>query len=128
MPPPPGQAHFVLRASGNCLINYYDNSSHDAATIDVGPVTYRPTNEFNGVNFYGASTAANANITVRGDGGSVRFTGATAGNAAIVALGSTRPGNIGGTVPGQVLFDSLSTAGNATIAASPQPSPGPLAA
>ena len=67
--------------------------------------------------FFENSTAANSTITVRGDGGRAYFSGGTAGNATIVALGSTRPGNLPGTVGGQVLFDSFSTAGNATITA-----------
>ena len=88
--------------------------------------TGRP-NEFNDVNFYQNSNAANAAITVRGDGGRVNFAGGSAGNAVITALGSTRPGNIPGTVGGQVIFDFLSNAGNATITAEPSTVTGALA-
>ena len=114
-----GQANIVVRASGDSRLIFYDNSSAGAAHIDVGPVTLGPTNESSLAQFFGNSTAANSTITVRGDGGSLSFQGSTAGNASIVALGSTRPGSIPGTAPGTVLFNSFSTAGNATIIAEP---------
>ena len=114
-----GQAHFFLRSTGNCRINFFANSSAGSAHIDVGPVTPGPTNEFNDVSFYQNSTAANATITVRGDGGRVIFADGSAGNATIAVLGSTRPGNIPGTAAGQVVFDTGSDGGTATITAQP---------
>lgn len=121
-----GQANIMLRGKANTVMIFYDNSSAGTANIDIGRLTYGLTNEFNDVNFYQNSTAANSTITVRGDGGRLSFAGnydvngnpsASASNAVIVALGSTWPGNISGTVPGQVLFNSYSTAGNASITA-----------
>jgi autotransporter-associated beta strand protein len=121
-----GQANIVLRGKQNSNLQFYDNSSAGAANIDIGRLTFGPENESNDAQFYGKSTAANATITVRGDGGRVMFAGnsfdhqnpsATAGNAVIVAQGSARPGNIPGTIGGQVLFNSYSTAASATVTA-----------
>jgi T5SS/PEP-CTERM-associated repeat protein/autotransporter-associated beta strand protein len=121
-----GQANINLRGTQNSVLQFYDDSSAGAANIDVGRLILGPTNESNLVQFSGNSTAADSTITVRGDGGSLSFAGssfdpqnpsATAGNALITALGSARPGNIPGTIGGQVLFNSYSTAGNATITA-----------
>ncbi|MEX2169584.1 MAG: autotransporter-associated beta strand repeat-containing protein [Pirellulales bacterium] len=113
-----GQANIVLRGRENSRVQFWDDSSAGAASIDIGLLTLTPVNQFNDAQFYQNSTAANSTITIRGDGGRVIFSGnSTAGNASIVALGSARPGNIGGTVPGHVIFDSFSTAGNATITA-----------
>jgi autotransporter-associated beta strand protein len=114
-----GEANIAVRASGDSRLIFYDDSTAGAAHIDVGPLTLGPTNESSLAQFFGNSTAANSTITVRGDGGSVSFAGSTAGYASIVALGSTRPGSIPGTAPGQVLFSSFSTAANATITAQP---------
>jgi autotransporter-associated beta strand protein len=112
-----GQAHFTLRSTANGRINFFADSSAGSAHIDVGPVTPGPTNEFNDVNFYQNSTAANATITVRGDGGRVNFANGSAGNATIDVLGSTRPGNVSGTIGGQVVFDTGSDGGTATVTA-----------
>jgi fibronectin-binding autotransporter adhesin len=114
-----GQANIIVRGPGDSRVMFFEDSSAGAANIDVGPLAFAPVNVSNLAQFFGNSTAANSTITVRGDGGSLSFAGSTAGNATIVALGSTRPDNIPGTVPGQVLFNSLSTAGNATITAQP---------
>lgn len=112
-----GQADIALRGTGNTVVQFREDSSAGAAHIDIGRLALGPANESNDVQFYERSTAANSNITIRGDGGRVFFAGGTAGTATIVALGSTRPGNIPGTIPGQVQFNSSSTAGNATITA-----------
>jgi autotransporter-associated beta strand protein len=121
-----GTANISLRGRSNTVMQFFDDTSASAATIDIGRLVLGPTNESNDVQFYGRSTAANSTITARGDGGRVSFAGnfnpggipsTTAGNATIVALGSTRPGNISGTIGGQVQFNTWSTAGNATITA-----------
>ena len=114
-----GQATLELRGKENSRVQFWDASSAGSSNIDVGGLVLGPTNEFNDVQFYQQSNAANATITVRGDGGRVWFAGATAGNATINLLGSTRPGNVPGTVAGQAVFDSLGTAGNAIVTAQP---------
>jgi hypothetical protein len=56
-------------------MQFFDDTSAGAATIDIGRLILGPTNESNDVQFYGRSTAANSTITARGDGGRVSFAG-----------------------------------------------------
>ena len=113
-----GQANIVLRGPGDSRVNFYDNSSAGAANIDVGPFAVGPTNEFNSVQFFENSTAANSTITVRGDGGSWPTSPARR-RAMRRSSPWAAPGLESSPARSAARFSSIlfSTAGNATITA-----------